>query len=121
MLKMYEEVMEKDRILAELVILLVSFLEVPKEMIVPEANLINDLGADSLGLSELITSVEDRFDVDIPCEVAEKIKTVGDLVSAVASEIGQPEKKEEIQRPVQSNRASNESETMRRQFVSVPG
>lgn len=83
MVEMRKEAIGQDRILAKLAVILTSLLKAPKEMIVPEANLINDLGADSLNLLELVMSVEDRFGVDIPCEAAEKIKTVGDLITAI--------------------------------------
>lgn len=85
MLKMCEEAMAKDEILAKLAIILMSFLKVTRGMIVPEANFINDLGADSLGLVELIMRVEDKFDVVTSCDAAEKVKTVGDLVEIIFS------------------------------------
>jgi len=47
----------------------------------PSASFINDLGADSLDLVELIMSLEEEFGVDIPDEDAEKIVTVGDALN----------------------------------------
>ena len=50
-----------------------------------EASIIDDLGADSLDVVDLISSVEDEFDVEIPDEEVENIKTVGDIVSYIES------------------------------------
>jgi acyl carrier protein len=44
--------------------------------VVPEASFVNDLGADSLDLVELIMTMEEEFDMDIPDDEAEKLKTV---------------------------------------------
>ena len=51
-------------------------LGVDLEEVVPEASFVDDLGADSLDLVELIMSMEEEFDTDIPDEDAEKIQTV---------------------------------------------
>ena len=55
-------------------------LSVSMEEIVPEASFVDDLGADSLDLVELIMSMEEEFDIDIPDEDAEKILTVKDAI-----------------------------------------
>jgi acyl carrier protein len=49
----------------------------------PEASFIEDLGADSLDTVELVMAFEDEFGIEIPDEDAEKIKTVGDVISAI--------------------------------------
>ena len=49
----------------------------------PEAQFVNDLGADSLDTVELIMALEEEFDVEIPDEKAEKIKTVGEAISYI--------------------------------------
>jgi acyl carrier protein len=46
----------------------------------PESRFVEDLGADSLDTVELVMATEEEFDVAIPDEVAEKLRTVGDLV-----------------------------------------
>ncbi|MBO4306769.1 MAG: acyl carrier protein [Bacteroidales bacterium] len=51
--------------------------------ITPEKSLVNDLGADSLDSVELIMSIEQKFDISIPEEAAEEIKTVGDIIEYV--------------------------------------
>ena len=58
------------------------------EHVKPEANLIDDLGADSLDLVELIMEVESEFDITIPEEDAEKISTIQDLINAAAVRVG---------------------------------
>lgn len=51
--------------------------------ITPEKSLVNDLGADSLDSVELIMSIEQKFDINIPEEAAENIKTVGDIINYI--------------------------------------
>ncbi len=60
-------------------------LSVDMEEIVPEASFVDDLGADSLDLVELIMSMEEEFDVEISDEDAEKITTVKDAFDYVAT------------------------------------
>ena len=48
-----------------------------------ETSFVNDLGADSLDIVELVMELEDEFDVSIPDEDAEKIQTVGDAVKYI--------------------------------------
>ncbi len=55
-------------------------LEVDLKQLTPEAKFIEDLGADSLDIVELVMALEEEFGVDIPDEDADKIKTVGDAV-----------------------------------------
>ena len=60
-------------------------LSVELSEVVPEASFVDDLGADSLDLVELIMSMEEEFDVDISDEDAEKIVTVRDAIEYVNS------------------------------------
>ena len=55
-------------------------LEVEEDAITMEAELVDDLGADSLDLVDLVMSIEDEFDVEVPDEAIENIKTIGDAV-----------------------------------------
>ncbi|MDD7517858.1 MULTISPECIES: acyl carrier protein [Ruminococcus] len=48
-----------------------------------DANIQDDLGADSLDVVDLITTIEDEFDISIPDEAVEEIKTVGDIVNYI--------------------------------------
>ena len=58
-------------------------LSVDLEEVVPEASFVDDLGADSLDLVELIMSKEEEFDIDIPDEKAEKLMTVQDAMDYI--------------------------------------
>ena len=60
-------------------------LAVEKDKVVLTASFIDDLGADSLDIVELIMTMEEEFDLDIPDEDAEKMKTVGDVLKYIAS------------------------------------
>jgi acyl carrier protein len=60
-------------------------LSVDLDEVVPEASFVDDLGADSLDLVELIMSMEEEFDVEISDEDAEKIATVKDAMDYVAA------------------------------------
>ena len=54
-------------------------LGVDSEKITPEASFLEDLGADSLDIVELVMTMEEKFDLEIPDEDAEKLKTVQDI------------------------------------------
>ena len=60
--------------------IIVDKLGVDENEVTPEANFIQDLGADSLDTVELIMEFEKEFDVSIPDEQAEKIQTVGQAI-----------------------------------------
>jgi acyl carrier protein len=63
--------------------LIVEQLGVSKEEAVLKASFIDDLGADSLDIVELVMSLEEEFDIEIPDEDAEKIQTIGDAIAYV--------------------------------------
>lgn len=58
-------------------------LGVGEDEIKPESSFIEDLGADSLDIVELVMAMEEEFEVEIPDEEAEHIKTVGDAINYV--------------------------------------
>ena len=60
-------------------------LEVDAKQINPEAKFIEDLGADSLDIVELVMALEEEFGLDIPDEDADKLKTVGDAMNYLKS------------------------------------
>ena len=60
-------------------------LSVEKDKVVGNASFVDDLGADSLDLVELIMAMEEAFDIEIPDEAAEKIITVQNAVDHVSS------------------------------------
>lgn len=57
--------------------------DVEEDSITPETTLADDLGADSLDVVDLLMSIEDEFEVEIPDEEVENIKTVGALVEYI--------------------------------------
>jgi len=63
--------------------IIVEQLGVDEAEVTPEASITDDLGADSLDQVELVMAFETEFNIDIPDEEAEKIKTVGDAVSKI--------------------------------------
>ena len=63
--------------------IIVEQLGVEADQVKPEAQFVNDLGADSLDTVELIMALEEEFDVEIPDENAEKIKTVGEAIEYI--------------------------------------
>lgn len=65
--------------------IIVEQLGVSKEELTPQASFIEDLGADSLDIVELIMALEEEFEMEIPDEDAEKIQTVEDVVNYVQS------------------------------------
>jgi acyl carrier protein len=60
-------------------------LDVPTSRLTDSASFIEDLGADSLAIIELIMRIEEAFDLDIPDKEAEKIRTVKEAVAYVKS------------------------------------
>jgi acyl carrier protein len=65
--------------------IVVEQLGVNANEVTPEASFIEDLGADSLDIVELIMALEEEYDVEIPDEDAEKIQTVQDVISYITS------------------------------------
>jgi acyl carrier protein len=63
-------------------------LEVEAKQLTPEAKFIEDLGADSLDIVELVMALEEEFGLDIPDEEADKLKTVGDAMNYLKSHAG---------------------------------
>ena len=63
--------------------IIVEQLGVSAEEIIPEASFIDDLGADSLDIVELVMAMEEAFDLEIPDEDAERIQTIGDAMAYV--------------------------------------
>ncbi len=67
----------------QMVDIIVEQLSVEKDKVVPNASFVDDLGADSLDLVELIMAMEEEFDVEIPDDEAEKISTVQNAIDFV--------------------------------------
>jgi acyl carrier protein len=63
--------------------IVVEQLQVKAEQVTPEAKFIEDLGADSLDVVELVMALEEEFGNEIPDEEAEKLTTVGDVIKYI--------------------------------------
>ncbi|KUK59525.1 MAG: Acyl carrier protein [Synergistales bacterium 53_16] len=63
-------------------------LDVEEEQIKPEASFVEDLGADSLDIVELIMGIEEEFDIEIPDEDAEKLTNVGEAMDYIKNKLG---------------------------------
>jgi len=61
--------------------IIVSHLNISLEEVSPEASFVDDLGADSLDIVELVMAMEEEFDIEISDEDAEKIQTIGDAIA----------------------------------------
>jgi acyl carrier protein len=72
---------------AKLKELIVQQLGVSEGEVVPEAKFVDDLGADSLDLVELVMALEDEYGIEIPDEDAEKIVTVGDALKYIQERV----------------------------------
>ena len=68
--------------------IIVRELGVEREKLTDDASFIDDLGADSLDIVELVMEFEKEFNIDIPDEEAEKLRTVGDAVAYLNSKVG---------------------------------
>ncbi len=67
----------------ELISIIKEQLDVEDDAITMEASITEDLGADSLDVVDLVMSIEDEFELEIPDEAVENIKTVGDIVKYI--------------------------------------
>jgi len=69
--------------------IIVDQLGVDEAQVKPEASFIDDLGADSLDTVELVMAFEDKFDIEIPDEAAEKLLTVGDAIEHLKAKLSE--------------------------------
>ncbi|HCJ40091.1 MULTISPECIES: acyl carrier protein [Ruminococcus] len=63
--------------------IIVEQLDVDEDKVTTDASITEDLGADSLDVVDLVMSIEESFDLEIPDEEVENIKTVGDIVKFI--------------------------------------
>ncbi len=68
--------------------IVVNQLGVEESSVIGKAKFIEDLGADSLDIVELVMAMEEAFGVDIPDEEAEKLRTVGDALKYLHEKLG---------------------------------
>ena len=67
--------------------ILVDQLDVEEEKVTMDASITDDLGGDSLDVVDLVMSLEEEFDVEIPDNQVENIKTVGDIVRYIEDNV----------------------------------
>lgn len=75
--------MERDEIMDKVRSVIVEQLSVDEADVTEDASFIDDLGADSLDIVELVMALEEEFGISIPDEEAENIKTVGDAIAYI--------------------------------------
>ena len=68
--------------------IIVEQLGISRNEVVVEASFIDDLGADSLDIVELVMAMEEEFNVEIPDEDAEKIQTIGAAIAYLKGKVG---------------------------------
>ena len=86
--------MANDSIEAKVIQLIVEHQGVREDQVVPEARFIEDLGADSLDVVELVMAFEENFEMKIPDDVVEKMVTVGDVIEYIKANQQPAEKAE---------------------------
>ena len=74
-------------VLEKIKVILAEQFDVEEDSLKNDTDLQDDLGADSLDVVDLLMSIEDEFEIEIPDEEIENIRTVGDLVSYIESNI----------------------------------
>ncbi|MEW8977782.1 MAG: acyl carrier protein [Symbiobacterium sp.] len=75
--------MTTDPIFEKVKAIIVDQLSVEEDEVTPDASFIEDLGADSLDIVELIMALEEEFEIEVPDEDAEKLTTVGAAVAYI--------------------------------------
>ena len=79
--KRYEKEMEFEKLQG----IIAEVLNIEPEEVTMAATFVDDLGADSLDIFQIIMGIEEEFDIEIPNEAAEQIVTVGDAVEQIKS------------------------------------
>ncbi len=70
-------------VLEKVTAILADQFDAEEDSITPETSILDDLGADSLDVVDLLMTIEDQFEIEIPDSEVENIKTVGDLVNYI--------------------------------------
>ncbi len=79
---------ERSEVAARIIELVAEKMDKSKDEIGEDKSIINDLGADSLDVVELMMDMEDEFDLSIPEEEAQKLETIGDVIDYVCGHPG---------------------------------
>lgn len=80
--------MKMEEITSRLKEIVMDRLDVEEDQIKPEASFVEDFGADSLDIVELIMGIEEVFDIEIPDEDAEKLTNVGEAMEYIKGKLG---------------------------------
>lgn len=70
-------------VLEKVTAILADQFDAEEDSITPETSIVDDLGADSLDVVDLLMTIEDQFEIEVPDSEVENIKTVGDLVNYI--------------------------------------
>ena len=79
--------MSNDELVQKVKDIIAESLGVKKAEVVPTASFIDDLNADSLDIVELVMTIEKEFDIEIPDDEAEKIRTVQDAIDYIVAHV----------------------------------
>ena len=79
--------MEESKIFEKVRKIMVEHLSVDEESVTKDATFVDDLSADSLDIVEIVMSLEEEFNIEIPDDEAERIVTVGDVVDYIKEKI----------------------------------
>ena len=82
------EIMSSEEIFEKVKNIIVDLLQVSEDSVTLQSQFIDDLGADSLDLVELIMGIEEEFNIEIPDGEAEKVVTVEDVVEYIKENVG---------------------------------
>ncbi|HWP30258.1 MAG TPA: acyl carrier protein [Fimbriimonadales bacterium] len=77
-----------DNIFERVKEVIVAELACKEEDVTPDARFVEDLGADSLDVVQLVMVLEDKFQIDIPDEDVERLRTVDDVVNYIQQKVG---------------------------------
>jgi acyl carrier protein len=80
--------MDRPAVLTAVIETAVELLKLDPARVTEQATWAEDLEADSLDLTELVMALEDRFDIEVPEEALEDVKTVGDAADVVVAQLG---------------------------------
>lgn len=67
--------------------ILVDQLDADEDAVTMSASIADDLGADSLDIADIVMSIEEEFDVEVPDEVLQNVKVVGDIVKYIEENV----------------------------------
>ena len=79
--------MDSESVKDKVINVVAEKLKKPKEQILLESRFMEDLGADSLDIADLTMEFEDEFDISIPEDSGDKMKTVGDVVKFIEEQV----------------------------------